>query len=45
MCLLTEKLKDRDAGEWQDIEEVNGKIPGLPLNTSKAFFLKTLIFS
>ena len=40
MCLLIEKLKDINAGEWGcwgDIEEVSGKIALLPLNASKDF--------
>ena len=42
MCLLTEKLKDIDAGECRDIEEVNGKIPGLAPNTSWDFFVQNI---
>ena len=40
MCLLIEKLKDINAGEWGcwgDIKEVSGKIALLPLNASKDF--------
>ena len=45
MRLLTEKLKDTGAGEWRDMEEVNGKIPTRTAteyifeNISKAFFM------
>ena len=42
MCLLREKLKDIDAGECRDIEEVNGKIPGLAPNTSWDFFVQNI---
>ena len=41
MCLLIEKLKDINAGEWAswgDIGEVSGKIALLPLNASKDFW-------
>ena len=40
MCLLIEKLKDINAGEWAswgDIGEVSGKIALLPLNATKDF--------
>ena len=47
MCLLIEKLKDINAGEWGcwgDIKGVSGKIALLPLNASKDFWECILAF-